>query len=522
MTSVRPAPRLESETGAPRLDILRVLFERLHAEGIRYCHWKSNQHLDASLVAETDVDILVDRRAIVPLTRLLGEVNFKRFVVKPGRGYPGIEDYVGFDPVTGALTHLHVHYQLTLGEKFLKGHRLPWEEPYLSTRVFDQDHCLYIADPHLELIVLVLRVAMKLRARDYIIELAGKPYFRGGLVREFRWLAERVQVDRLAELAARLVGPKAGGVFPGILASGRPSLGDLRAIRRGAEPRLAEYRLYGKWDAVRGAWGRELGIVWWKARNWYRRAPTKSTRTLPQGGLLVAFLGVDGAGKSTLVGEIAEWLSHEVAVISTYGGSGKGSAAGPRRLMQWLGAVRRLLAGKSAAQSPPRAAPAGSNPPEVQPGPRPASVSLARAIWVRTLARERRERALEVRRARGRGMIVVADRWAQSQLPGWNDGPRLAAWIDHPSAWRRTAARYERDAFRLAELCPPDLVIKLHLAPELAARRKPETPAAQIRSGAELVRRLSFPSTTRVVDLDASQPLDQVVLQVKQALWEAI
>ena len=119
-------------------------------------------------------------------------------------------------------------------------------------------------------------------------------------------------------------------------------------------------------------------------------------------------------------------------------------------------------------------------------------------------------------------MIVVSDRLPQTQFPQWNDGPRLGEWTNHRSAWRRAAACWEKAAFQLGELCPPDLVIKLHLAPETAARRKPETPTQQILTGVELVRRLSYPPSTRVVDIDSSQPLEDVILQVKRAIWDAI
>lgn len=511
---LQQGPRVSGPT-VPMLGVLRTVFDRLHAEGIRYCHWKSNEHLDASLVGSADLDVLVDRRAMVSLTRLLGEANFKRFVVKPGRGYPGIEDYVGFDPDTGELVHLHVHYQLTLGEKFLKGHRLPWEELYLSTRVLDQDRCVYIADPNLELVVLVVRAAMKLRARDFLIQGIGRPYVRDGMLREFRWLAARVRPEEVAELATRLLGAPIGSRFPAMIAAGRPSLRQLLAMRR-SDPGLREYRLYGKPEAVTHAFRREVDSLWWKLRNWNRAGTVKSTRTLPQGGLTIAFVGVDGAGKSTLVGEIAEWLSHEVAVISTYGGSGQGSAAWPRRFMQWLGALRRRALGR----------PTGGisslkpgDPLEAQPSGK--SVSPARAIWISLLARERRKRALAARRAQGLGMVVVSDRFPQSQFPGWNDGPRLGDSMDHPW-WHRAAAQREREAFRLAGLCPPNLVIKLHISPQLAASRKPETPRDQILTGVEMVRRLSYPATTCVVDIDGSQPLEMVVLQVKRAVWDAI
>lgn len=489
----------------PTLQVLHTLFERLHAEGIRYCHWKSNEHLRASFTGATDVDVLFDRRAMIPLTRILGETNFKRFVVKAGRGYPGIEDYVGFDTASGALTHLHVHYQLTLGEKFLKGHRLPWEELYLATRVWDEEHRLYVADPHVELVALLVRAVMKLRLRDGVLERLGTPYFRGGLRRELRWLQARVEPKRLLAIGARLVGEPAARLLPGLAEQAQPTVRQLRAFGRRVLPPLHEYRLFATGDAVRQMATRELGIVWWKLRNWYRGAPTKSTRTLPNGGLTVAFLGPDGAGKSTLTAAIADWLSREVAVVTTYGGSGKGSAALPRRVLQSAGGLRRrVVRGQSAARS-------GGRPP-----------SLARLVWVLALARERRRRAREARRARGLGMLVVSDRLPQSQFPGWNDGPRLTPWLDAGPRLVRSAARREQAAFRLAELSAPDIVFKLHVSPEVASRRKPETPAEQLRTGIDMVRRLTFPPTTRVVDLEGEQPLEKVLLQAKRAIWEAI
>jgi hypothetical protein len=502
--------------GTPTLQVLHDLFDRLHTEGIRYCHWKSNEHLRASFTGATDVDVLFDRRAIVPLTRILGETNFKRFVVKPGRGYPGIEDYVGFDTASGALTHLHVHYQLTLGEKFLKGHRLPWEDVYLDTRVWNGEFGLYTADPHVELVALLVRAVMKLRARDRLLESFGTPYFRGGLRRELHWLQQRVERRRLLDIGAQLVGEPAALLLPDLAAHAQPSVRQLRTFGRRVRPSLDEYRLFATDDAVRQMATRELGVVWWKVRNWYQGAPTKSTRTLPHGGLTVALLGADGAGKSTLTAALADWLSREVAVVTTYGGSGKGSATLPRRVLQYLGAVRRAIRGaiQSTAVAPDR----------LDPGARRSATapSLARAVWVVALARERRRRAQDARRAKGLGMIVLSDRLPQTQFPGWNDGPRLAPWLGTGPATLQAAARREQAAFQLAEMTPPDLVLKLHVSPEVAARRKPETPAEQLRTGIDLVRRLRFPPTTRVVELDAEQPLPSVLLAAKRALWEVI
>jgi thymidylate kinase len=506
----REAVRLPAERP---LAVLRTLFDRLHAADIRYCHWKSNEHLQPSFTGATDVDVLFDRRAIVPLTRLLGAANFKRFVVKAGRGYPGIEDYVGFDEATGTLTHLHVHYQLTLGEKFLKGHRLPWEELYLSTRVLDEEFGIYVADPHVELVTLLVRAALKLRARDRWLEYLGTPFVRGGMARELRWLARRVRPERMRDIATTLVGSAAADLVAA-MSDGRPTIGQLRALRRRARPSLGEYRLYDDGNAARQMATRELGAVWWKLRNWVAGAPTKSTRTLPQGGVSIALLGVDGAGKSTLTAALASWLSREIAVVTTYGGSGKGSASLPRRLMQGLAAWRRRW-----TRGAGRARPEAPTPATVR---REAEPSLARLMWILALARERRRRAREARRARGRGMVVLSDRLPQSQYPGWNDGPRLTAWLTAASPLKRAAARREQESFALVDLTPPDLVFKLRVSPEVAARRKPETPPAQLRTGLELLGRVQFPPTTRVVDLDAEQPLADMILEAKRAVWASL
>jgi thymidylate kinase len=503
-----PAPR------PVRLAVLRALFDRLHAESVRYCHWKSNEHLLASFTGATDVDVLFDRKAIIPLTRILGATGFKRFVVKPGRGYPGVEDYVGFDGDTGALTHLHVHYQLTLGEKFLKGHRLPWEERYLTSRVWDPEFDVYVADPHLELVVLLVRMVMKWRVRDSAKEALGSPYFSGGVLRELAWLKARVDAQRLVEVARDLVGPSAAALLPGLIEDSRPSVGQLRTFGGRITPSLDEYRLFDATEGARQMLGRELGVVWWKLRNWFLGAPTKSTRTLPQGGLTVAFLGADGAGKSTVTTMMAEWLAREIAVVTTYGGSGKGSASFPRRIMQRVGALRRRLIG-SARPPVQRAsdAPAGSSssPP-----------SLARLVWILALSRERRRRARAARRAKGLGMIVISDRFPQSQFPDGNDGPRLTRWRERGSWAARAAARHEDETFRLVDLSPPDLVVKLHVTPETASARKPETPAEQVRRGIEVIHGLRFRHATRVVDVDAEQPLAHVILQAKRAVWETI
>jgi hypothetical protein len=71
-------------------------------------------------------------------------------------------------------------------------------------------------------------------------------------------------------------------------------------------------------------------------------------------------------------------------------------------------------------------------------------------------------------------------------------------------------------------LDPPDLVIKLHVRPDIAQLRRPDTPAEYLRVKADQIARLRFPPSTRVVSIDTSAPLDEVLRQLKRAVWSLL
>jgi hypothetical protein len=500
--SIAPEPA----AAVPTLRSLTDLFDRLQADGIRYCHLKSHEHLRPS----TDIALLVDRQATQMLARVLAETSFKRFTTVPWGNSQAIESYLGFDADSGTLLQLQLHYQLTVGERDINGYRLPWEELLLSTRQWDEARRVYVADPHVELVFLTVRVALQLRLRDAVLDSLGRPYVRSGQLREFRWLVARIVIDRLRDVAASLVGARAAGILLAMIDAETPTVRHLLAFRRSLDPPLATSRTLGAVEALRQRWARvarRLGFL----------VPTR--RVLPHGGVLVAFVGADGSGKSTVTEAVTRWLSTYLDAERVYFGNGKGSISLPRRLLELGAALVRRAAG---ARGRPAAAGA------VAPGRshRGAGTSWLRdwgdLSWIVALTRERQSRVRRARRARKLGMVVICDRFPQTQFPGLNDGPWLGHWLRHPSSVRQAVARRELAAIRSAEQQAPDLVVKLHVPLHTAQARRPNTPTEQLARKAQQIRALQYPGAGRIVDIDASQPLERVLLDVKRALWECV
>jgi thymidylate kinase len=512
--SILSGPVTARPTGV--LGVVRELFDQLAAAKVPYCHWKSNEHLDAGMRGATDLDVLVDREAGPELASVLEKAGYKRIVAVPARAYAGVEDYIAMDWSTGRLAHLHLHYRLVLGEKNLKGYSLPWESRLLETRQLDPATGVFMCDPNLELILLTVRAALKLRHRDFLMLPWRETTLPAGMLDEFLWLLARVDQDRLRNLAEELVGKEAARLLLE-MTSALPSLTALRTFGRAADPILRTHRTYRPFEAAWRRWSRELMSRSAALRNRMVEGSQPNKHTLARGGIVIAFLGSDGSGKSTLVREIAAWLSWKVDVRSVYLGSGDGPVSLLRRPLRAMAALRARIRRVPA----PQRVTTHSVPP--QDG---AGRQLLRILWrtwsALALAREKLDRLADARRARNLGMIALCDRYPQCQFAGFNDGPLLDAWRDHSSRWLRAVAAWEHAAYQSAERSRPDLVVKLHVTPVVAAQRKDDMGQEEVTRRVAATRSLRFPPDVRVVDVDATQPLDSVLLQVKRTVWESV
>ncbi|WP_373050353.1 hypothetical protein [Thalassovita aquimarina] len=503
------APASETPSAPdPGLAVVQQLFGRLHAADLRYCHWKSNEHLDAAVHGQTDLDVLVEQRRGDDLQRILAESGFRRFQATALTAYPAVEDYLGLDEATGTLVHLHLHHRLTLGQKHLKGYRLPWEAQALATRRLDPDHGVYATAPEMELVLLLVRDALKRRLRTRVAAVLRPEAGNGDFAREFDWLVERTEADAVVSLAIELIGPAVEEPLRRILAGGarHPDRAAFAAAVRSA---LRPHRTFGAVSAALRMKVREgYWILGGLSRRWFHWAiPLR--RTSPRGGVVIAFLGSDGSGKSTLREDTVSWLGQKLDVVPIYFGSGDG----PGSLLRLPLQIARRLVDKRA--------PSGT-PSQRRKGWRGRLRAIALIPWALSLGLEKRAKHRRMIRARNRGMVVVCDRYPQDQFQGFNDGCLLGGLAASPSRLVRALAKWEARIYADARRSPPDVVIKLIASPEVALSRRPEMSDEEIKSRIAAVRALRFIDGTLVFEIDADQPLEEVVQSVRRLIWKVL
>jgi hypothetical protein len=138
-------------------------------------------------------------------------------------------------------------------------------------------------------------------------------------------------------------------------------------------------------------------------------------------------------------------------------------------------------------------------------------------VWAAAVALDKRAKLAAACRGTNRGLVVLTDRYPQDQIIGFNDGPLLTRLAAAP----RLLRQFESAVYGLARRLPPDLVIKLVVTPETAARREPQMYLAVIRERVAALQRLQFPGA-RVVCVDAERPLPEVIRSIKREIWQLI
>jgi thymidylate kinase len=218
---------------------------------------------------------------------------------------------------------------------------------------------------------------------------------------------------------------------------------------------------------------------------------------------LIAIIGCDGSGKSTVSEHLLGWIRRYGPAETAHLGKQSGNVGRALAQLPVVGGTIDRFLNRKAKEVQVRVKA------DMLPGLLPSLVIIA--FTVRRWYRFRRMLAM-----RRRGLIVVTDRYPQLSIPGAYDGPGFPA-TNRGGAFIRWLARREFAVFQWMTSHRPDLVLRLNVDLDTACARKPDHRRDALRRKLDVTPRLTY-NGAPIVDIDTVQPLDAVLREAEQAI----
>lgn len=230
--------------------------------------------------------------------------------------------------------------------------------------------------------------------------------------------------------------------------------------------------------------------------------------TQPRPGAIIAVVGCDGSGKSTLTADLLAHFRAKRPTEYLYLGQSSGNILIWVRELPLIGPpIGRYLVNRSARAHAK--------------DDKPASPDLATALVIYLLSRWRQHKFRRMLGLSRRGVLVITDRYPQAEVPGFYfDGPGLAIAPDTKGFVRWLANREQR-LYRKMASHVPNLLIRLNVDAETAHARKPDHKLKMLRDKVRVIPTLTF-NGAPILDLDGQTPYVQVLQHALAAATEAV
>ncbi len=449
-----------------------------------------------------DLDLLVDRHDADTFLRIAKGLGFQQVVpcFEPGQGQE-IHLY-GLDAQTGTLLHLHVN--LSLDPRF------PFLDELILENCSPRDHSgvleeMPVVQPPAELIGFVFRTlgqygcwrgipgleAKRQKLQSRLHALLAADAEGGWTILLKRWLPE-VSPRLFAECIETLQQPTSW----------------LRRYLVAA--RLLKHTR--KQETVSPSPRHPLSLspylrLWWRLMH-----GRGNPKQLPAGGAVIAIIGPDASGKSTMVAETSRWLGNVFRIHVAHLGKP------PSTWLTWLPNLGRRLVSRLF----PRVRAAHPSAAKDRTGS--ARRGLLYRLRAVLLAWDRRALAVRLARKAARGWIVVCDRYP-SAVVGAPDSARLRA-PEEEEGQRRLHALLARLEQRLYRAIPhPSVVVWLSAPVGLAISRNRHRQKRD-KEGDDFVTRrhkdffVADFGGTPILCVDTSTSQAESVQALRRQLWQ--
>ena len=376
---------------------------------IKYCVFKSSDHLLAGLRGETDIDILIEEKKINSALEVLKILGFK--ITKPS--FSVINPYrfglIGFCEKASKLVYLDIMTRFVVGINRARQVRsLDVAKKYLEIAKPNKEK-IYILTPEKELECLYTRIIAKSANGIPFLD-----YFFAYWLAKNKFKKEIIYLRKKAKIVSNKNFLNLKDYL--LIRDNLENDSELNILTRHILRFFKEsYALLGK-------------VFTYKYLNHFNLCFFR--RRLKQSKIIL-ICGVDGSGKSTLSKELTRSLKWKLDVTRLYLGAGDGEGFFIRRFGTFLS---KIIFKKTSQNRELNNINNNKN----------NFKNLLRIIWALIVAFEKFLKYFELQKLKYLGNIIIIDRFPNLNKYGMNDAPLLTRFENSPNFLIKYLVRLEK------------------------------------------------------------------------------
>ncbi|MCX0497724.1 nucleoside/nucleotide kinase family protein [Erwinia billingiae] len=217
---------------------------------------------------------------------------------------------------------------------------------------------------------------------------------------------------------------------------------------------------------------------------------------------LIAVVGSDGTGKSTLTADLVRNLQKQRVTERRYLGLISGEDGDKIKRLPVIGVwLERRLAAKS-----DKTQRMSNKPPALW----AALIMYGFSLW-------RSSNLQKAIRLAQSGVLVISDRYPQAEISGfYYDGPGIG--VERAKGWLMSRlAESERRLYQQMALIRPQLILRLDIDVDTAYARKPDHSYEELEDKISAMVRIQY-NGSRIIELDARAPYDEVLAKALDSI----